>query len=103
VGEVPSALPEGGAAESLCIFEFLPIGEVTVDEDGVGRRPEVLRRLEVTRLEVKGIAQREEDSVLCESVRRGLRSGYFDQGRLMLSRENGLRHFQKLVYRTLAE
>jgi choline monooxygenase len=45
----------------------------------------------------------EEDVVLCESVQRGLRSGYFDQGKLMLSRERGLRHFQKLVYRLLAE
>ena len=44
-----------------------------------------------------------EDVVLCESVQRGLRSGYFDQGKLMLSRERGLRHFQKLVYRLLAE
>jgi phenylpropionate dioxygenase-like ring-hydroxylating dioxygenase large terminal subunit len=44
----------------------------------------------------------EEDMVLCASVQRGLRSGYFDQGKLMLSRENGLRHFQRLVYRALA-
>ncbi|MGO8949765.1 MAG: aromatic ring-hydroxylating oxygenase subunit alpha [Ktedonobacterales bacterium] len=43
----------------------------------------------------------QEDIVLCESVQRGLRSGYFDQGKLMLSRENGLRHFQKLVYQEL--
>ncbi len=43
-----------------------------------------------------------EDVALCESVQRGLRSGYFNQGKLMLSRENGLRHFQKLVYRALA-
>jgi hypothetical protein len=34
-------------------------------------------------------------------VQRGLRSGYFDQGRLMLARENGLRHFQRLVHRAL--
>jgi carnitine monooxygenase subunit len=40
-----------------------------------------------------------EDIVLCESVQRGLRSGYFDQGKLMLRREHALRHFQKLVYR----
>lgn len=40
-----------------------------------------------------------EDIVLCESVQRGLRSGYFDQGKLMLSRERALQHFQKLVYR----
>lgn len=44
----------------------------------------------------------EEDVALCESVQRGLRSGYFDQGKLMLRRESGLRHFQKLVYRSLA-
>ena len=43
-----------------------------------------------------------EDIVLCESVQQGLRSGYFDQGRLMLSRERALQHFQKLVYRFTA-
>jgi choline monooxygenase len=42
-----------------------------------------------------------EDIVLCESVQRGLRSGYFDQGRLMLRREHALRHFQQLVNRFL--
>ncbi len=45
----------------------------------------------------------EEDVVLCESVQRGLRSGYFDRGRLLLSRERALRHFQRLVHRSLAE
>lgn len=44
----------------------------------------------------------DEDVVLCESVQRGLSSGYFDQGKLMLSREKGLRHFQRLVYDTLS-
>jgi phenylpropionate dioxygenase-like ring-hydroxylating dioxygenase large terminal subunit len=44
----------------------------------------------------------EEDIVLCESVQRGLRSGYFEQGHLMLSRERALRHFQQLVYRYVA-
>lgn len=44
-----------------------------------------------------------EDIVLCESVQRGMRSGYFQQGKLMLSREHALRHFQKLAYRTLTE
>ncbi len=43
-----------------------------------------------------------EDIVLCESVQRGLRSGYFDGGQLMLSREKALQHFQKLVYRFIA-
>ena len=43
-----------------------------------------------------------EDVVLCESVQRGLRSGFFDRGRLMRS-ERMLAHFQKLVYRFLAD
>jgi choline monooxygenase len=42
-----------------------------------------------------------EDIVLCESVQRGLRSGAIKHGRLMLSRERGIQHFQKLVYRFL--
>jgi choline monooxygenase len=44
-----------------------------------------------------------EDIVLCESVQRGLSSGYFEQGKLMLSRERALRHFQKLVYHHLED
>jgi choline monooxygenase len=43
-----------------------------------------------------------EDIVLCESVQRGLRSGAIEHGRLMLSRERGIQHFQKLVYRFLS-
>jgi choline monooxygenase len=42
-----------------------------------------------------------EDIVLCESVQRGLRSGAIERGHLMLSRERGIQHFQKLVYRFL--
>jgi len=44
----------------------------------------------------------EEDVVLCESVQRGLKSGFFDRGRLMQS-ERMLAHFQKLVYRFLTD
>jgi choline monooxygenase len=43
-----------------------------------------------------------EDIVLCESVQRGLRSGAVEYGQLMLSREGGIQHFQKLVYRFLS-
>ncbi len=43
-----------------------------------------------------------EDIVLCESVQRGLRSGAIKHGQLMLSRERGIQHFQKLVYRFLS-
>lgn len=45
----------------------------------------------------------DEDEILCESVQRGLSTGYFDQGRLMLSQESALRHFQRLVYRALGD
>jgi phenylpropionate dioxygenase-like ring-hydroxylating dioxygenase large terminal subunit len=42
-----------------------------------------------------------EDTALCEAVQVGLRSGGFQQGRLMKSRERALHHFQKLVAGTL--
>jgi choline monooxygenase len=42
-----------------------------------------------------------EDTALCESVQRGMRSGYWQRGKLMLSREHGLRHFQQLWHRVI--
>jgi phenylpropionate dioxygenase-like ring-hydroxylating dioxygenase large terminal subunit len=42
-----------------------------------------------------------EDIVIVESVQRGLRSGFYKQGQLILSRENGIQHFQKLVFAAL--
>jgi choline monooxygenase len=44
-----------------------------------------------------------EDTALCEAQQRGLRSGAIGQGRLMLSRERALQHFQRLVFRSLTE
>ena len=49
-------------------------------------------------VELSDLVQRE-DIVLCESVQRGLGSGVIDHGELMLSRERGIQHFQRLVYR----
>lgn len=43
-----------------------------------------------------------EDIELCESVQRGLGSGYFDRGKLLLTREKALQHFQLLVWRALS-
>jgi phenylpropionate dioxygenase-like ring-hydroxylating dioxygenase large terminal subunit len=43
-----------------------------------------------------------EDITIVESVQRGLRSGFYKQGQLILSRENGIQHFQKLVYSALS-
>ena len=62
---------------------------------------------EVTDAEVREFAAfvdqvQREDVVLCESVQRGLSSGFFDRGRLMLPRERGLQHFHRLVYGALA-
>ncbi len=45
----------------------------------------------------------DEDTVLCESVQRGLNSSFFTQGKLMLHQEKALRHFQRMVHRTLTE
>ena len=45
----------------------------------------------------------EEDVALCESVQRGMRSGFYDGGRLMLARERALRHFQRLVVRAVGD
>lgn len=44
----------------------------------------------------------QEDIVLVESVQRGLESGFYEQGQLMLRQEQALRHFQRLVYRFMA-
>ena len=49
-------------------------------------------------VELSDLVQRE-DVVLCESVQRGLDSGVINHGHLMLSRERGIQHFQKLVHR----
>jgi choline monooxygenase len=42
-----------------------------------------------------------EDIVLCEQVQRGLRSASYDRGRFSALRENGVHHFQQLVWRAL--
>jgi choline monooxygenase len=39
----------------------------------------------------------DEDITICESVQRGLGSGFFSRGRLFLTHENGTQHFQRLV------
>lgn len=73
--------------KTLAIFDYCFVDEVTKkDEESFARFIDQVQ---------------EEDIVLCESVQRGLNSGFFTQGRLMLHRENGLRHFQQLVYRFL--
>jgi phenylpropionate dioxygenase-like ring-hydroxylating dioxygenase large terminal subunit len=74
---------------TLAIYDYCFVDEVGAEEE---------------RDFVRFIDQvQEEDVVLCESVQRGLRTGYLEHGRLMLAREHALRHFQRLVARALAE
>jgi choline monooxygenase len=42
-----------------------------------------------------------EDVIICESVQRGLRSGFYDQGRLVSRYELGIQHFERLVFEAL--
>ena len=43
-----------------------------------------------------------EDIALCEAVQRGLHSGYYEQGNLMLPKtEPGIHHQERLVYRAM--
>ncbi len=44
-----------------------------------------------------------EDTELCESAQRGLRSGRLERGLLVPGREDGLRHFQALVAKALQD
>ncbi len=71
------------------VFEYLFVESVT-DED--------IQEFDRFIGQVQG-----EDTVLCESVQRGLRSGHFRQGKLMLNRESALRHFQRLVHSALTD
>jgi choline monooxygenase len=43
----------------------------------------------------------QEDIVICESVQRGLGSGFYNQGRLMTRYEKGIQHFEQLVFEAL--
>ena len=45
----------------------------------------------------------QEDVIICESVQRGLNSGFCDQGRLMLRYEKGIQHLERLVFEALAQ
>ena len=42
-----------------------------------------------------------EDITLCESAQRGMRTGTFEHGRLMLRYEHAIRHFQDLARESL--
>ncbi len=42
-----------------------------------------------------------EDVVICESVQRGLESGRFAGGHLIMAKENGIKHFRELIQKSL--
>jgi phenylpropionate dioxygenase-like ring-hydroxylating dioxygenase large terminal subunit len=71
------------AGRTLAVFEYYLADEVTDDEadEFVAFVDQVQR----------------EDTELCESAQRGLRSGRLERGLLVPGREDGLRHFQRLV------
>lgn len=75
--------------KTLAIFDYCFVDAVTrEDEENFARFIDQVQ---------------EEDIVLCESVQRGLSSGFFDQGKLMLHQEKALQHFQQLVYRSMID
>jgi Ring hydroxylating alpha subunit (catalytic domain) len=67
------------AHRSLAVYEFL-FAESVPEQDTASL------------IQLIDEVQRE-DIVLCESVHRGMRSGFYQPGPLMLSREKGLAHF----------
>lgn len=71
------------------IYEYCFVDEVTEDES----------------VEFIAFAQQvqSEDIALCESVQRGLQTGYLPRGKLMLRQEKALRHFQRLTHRFLGD
>jgi phenylpropionate dioxygenase-like ring-hydroxylating dioxygenase large terminal subunit len=77
------------AGRTLAVFEYYLADEVTDDEadEFVAFVDQVQR----------------EDTELCESAQRGLRSGRLERGLLVPGREDGLRHFQRLVTKALQE
>jgi choline monooxygenase len=76
-----------GPGRTLALYEYFLADEVSDDEaDEFAAFVDQVQR---------------EDTVLCESVQRGLRSGRLDRGLLVPGREDGLRHFQDLVRRAL--
>ncbi len=45
----------------------------------------------------------QEDILICETVQRGLKSRSYDRGRFSVKRENGVHHFQSLIYEYLSK
>lgn len=78
-----------GPSSTRAVYDYCFVPEVTAEES-----EEFMAFIDVVQ---------KEDIALCESVQRGLASGRLEQGRLLLSRESALRHFQRMVHRFLGD
>lgn len=76
---------------TLTIFEWY------FEEPGTGQGWESMQQSIAFSDEVQ-----HEDIVLCEAVQRGLKSPTYDRGRFSVRHENGVHHFQTLVYEYLS-
>jgi choline monooxygenase len=116
-------LPEGGEPEALyywvfpnLMFNFYPDNlQVNVILPLAAER--TLTRFEwfVAEPERPGLAEefersfsfsdevQREDVAICEAVQRGLRSRFYERGRLSVARENGVHHFHGLVAEFVAQ
>lgn len=70
-----------GPEQTLTVFEWFADSEDGVKQATIDFSDEIQR----------------EDIRICESVQRGLRSRYYNQGRFSVKRENGVHHFHGLL------
>jgi len=105
VREVHEVLDSGKATGYTTVLKLLQImtakGMVIRNEDERAHVYEARLPAESTKRQLVSDLVQREDVILCESVQRGLASGAIEHGSLMLSREQGIQHFQRLVHRML--
>lgn len=89
-------------APNLTVFYFVPIAPdrtLTVSDSFYG---DDVTEEEIASIRDFGNQVFAEDQALVESIQRAAASGGLSEGRLMLSSEHLIQHFQRLVERTLA-
>ena len=89
-------------APNLTVFYFVPIAPdrtLTVSDSFYG---DEVSEEEIASIRDFGNQVFAEDQALVESIQRAAASGGLNEGRLMLSSEHLIQHFQRLVERTLA-
>lgn len=78
-----------GPGETRAIFDYCFVDEISKEDED-----DFVRFIEQVQLE---------DVVLCDSVQRGLSTGYLEVGKLMAKQESALLHFQHLVNRYMGD